>query len=122
MSSNNSFTERFLEIWEAGKQYIELQKRYTRLEVIEKLSVLLSTLLLVLIISTLGIMFLFYLSFTLAYILEPVVGGLMGSFGIVSILVLTIIAFILLLRKQLIVNPIVKFISGLFSDAESTEK
>ena len=62
-----------------AKTYLDLQKDYIRLEMTEKLTILLSTLILVLIMVVLGMVALFYFSFTLAYVLAPFVGGLMVS-------------------------------------------
>ncbi len=59
------------------KKYAELQKDYVKLHLVEKLTILISTLILVFILLILGIIALFYLSFTLAYVLAPHVGGLM---------------------------------------------
>lgn len=96
------------------KKYIELQKDYLKLELVEKLTILLSTLILILILLILGMMALFYLSFTLAYILEPVVGSLTVSYALISagIILLALIAY--LFRKQLIIQPMVNFIGHLF--------
>ncbi len=57
---------------------------------------------------------LFYLFFTLAYILEPFVGGLMASFAIIAGINLAIIAIIVIFRKRLIISPLVNFLANLF--------
>jgi len=59
---------------------------------------------------------LFYLSFTLAYILDPIVGGLMVSFAMISCFHILLIALIVAFRKKIIINPMTKFIAGLFID------
>ena len=98
------------------RKYLKLQKEYTKLEVTEKLSVLLSTLILLLVVGVLAMVALFYLSFALAYILGPLVGGLMVSFSIIAGFHILLIVLIIILRKRLIINPMVKFIAGLFFD------
>ena len=55
-----------------------------------------------------------YLFFTLAYILEPFVGGLMASFAIIAGINLAIIAIIVIFRKRLIISPLVNFLANLF--------
>ena len=50
------------------KKYLNLQKEYTKLEITEKLSILLSALILLSVVIILGMVALFYLSFALAYI------------------------------------------------------
>ncbi|MDO4163092.1 MAG: phage holin family protein [Bacteroides sp.] len=96
------------------KKYLELQKEYTKLEVTEKLTILLSTIALVLLVIILGMVALFYLSFMLAYVLAPLVGGLMVSFGIIAGFHILLIVSIIVFRKQLIIQPTVNFLAGLF--------
>lgn len=98
------------------KEYLKLQKEYTQLEITEKLSILLSALILLLVVITLGIVALFYLSFATAYILEPLVGGLTASFGIIACFHILLIVLIIAFRKKLIINPMVNFVAGLFID------
>ena len=50
----------------------------------EKLTILLSTLIMIVVLIILGMVALFYLLFALAYVLEPLVGGLMVSFAIIA--------------------------------------
>lgn len=96
------------------KKYLMLQKEYTKLEITEKLSKLLSTLLLAALVVMLGVAVLFYLSFTLVYVLAPLVGGLMGSFAIITCFHLLLIVLLVLFRKKLIIEPVVRLIAGLF--------
>lgn len=98
------------------KEYLKLQKEFTKLEVTEKLSILLSALILVLVVVTLSIVALFYLSFAAVYILEPLVGGLSVSFAIIAGFHVLLIALIVVFRKKLIINPVVSFIAKLFLD------
>jgi len=104
---------------EETKSYLELQKQYVRLELTEKLTILLSTMVLVLLLVILGMVALFYLSFALAYVLEPLVGGLMGSFAIITLFLLLIMIAIYMMRKQIIINPIVRFLAKLFLQEDS---
>ena len=91
-----------------------LQKEYTKLELTEKLTILLSTLIMILVLTILGMVALFYLLFALAYILEPLVGGLMVSFGIIAGINVLLIAIIYFFRRQLIISPMVNFLANLF--------
>ncbi len=96
------------------KKYLSLQKEYTRLEVTEKLSVLLSMLIVVLLAVILGMMALFYLSFTFAYLLAPVVGGMGVSFSLVAAIYVLLGILLIACRKTLIINPMVRFLARLF--------
>lgn len=95
------------------KKYVALQKDYIQLHLVEKLTILASSLILVFVLLTLGIIALFYLSFTLAYVLEPHVGGLTASYGIITGFILLIILLIVVFRKKLIVQPMVHFLANL---------
>lgn len=95
------------------KKYAELQKDYVKLHLVEKLTILISTLILVLVLLILGIIALFYLSFTLAYILEPHVGGLIVSYGIITACIIVLILIVVIFRKKLIVQPMVNFLANL---------
>ena len=95
------------------KHYVDLQKDYVKLDITHKLTVLLSTLILILILVVLGMIALFYLSFTLAYILEPHVGGLMNSYAIITLGILGLGLVIYWLRKRLIIQPLTNFLANL---------
>ena len=68
----------------------------------------------VLVLIILGMVALFYFLFALAYILEPLVGGLMVSFGIIAAINILLIAIVIIFRKKLIISPMVNFLAGLF--------
>ena len=95
------------------KHYVDLQKDYVKLDITHKLTILLSTLVLILVLVILGMIALLYLSFTLAYVLEPYVGGLTNSYAIITggILILGFIIYIF--RKKLIIQPLTNFLANL---------
>ena len=86
------------------KHYVDLQKDYVKLDITHKLTIL---------ISILGMIAIFYLSFTLAYILEPHVGGLTNSYAIITGSILLIGILVYLLRKRLIIQPLTNFLANL---------
>ena len=102
MFGNDKSIENFQQLFFEFKKYLELQKEYF------------STLIMVLILIILGMVALFYLFFTLAYILEPFVGGLMASFAIIAGINVVLIAIIVIFRKRLIISPLVNFLANLF--------
>ena len=67
----------------------------------------------ILVLTILGMVALFYLLFALAYILEPLV-GLMVSFAIIAGINVLLIAIIYFFRRQLIISPMVNFLANLF--------
>lgn len=107
------------ELFAEFKKYLELQKEYTTLEITEKLTLLLSTLILILLLIALGMVALFYLSFTFAYLLAPVVGSLMASFALIAGIAILMAVLLVVFHKQLIVNPMTRFLSELFLHKDS---
>ena len=96
------------------KHYIDLQKNYVKLDITHKLTILISTLILILVLVILGMIALLYLSFTLAYILEPYVVGLTNSYAIITGGILLIGLFVYLLRQRFIIQPLTNFLANLF--------
>jgi len=106
--------ESFQQLYADLKKYVELQAEYLKVEFVEKLTILVSTLLIIILITVLAVAALFYLFFSLAYALEPLLGSLAVSFAIISGIYVLLISFLVILRKRLIINPLVKFLSNLF--------
>ena len=100
MFANDKNIDNLQQLLAELKKYAELQKDYVKLHLVEKLTILISTLILVFILLILGIIALFYLSFTLAYVLAPHVGGLMASYGIITGCIILLILLIVLFRKR----------------------
>lgn len=114
MFTDDKSIENIQQLFAEFKKFLVLQKEYTKLELTEKLTILLSTLIMILVFTILGMVALFYLLFALAYILEPLVGGLMVSFGIIAGINIILIAIIYFFRRQLIISPMVNFLANLF--------
>ena len=114
MFADDKSIENFQQLFFEFKKYLELQKEYTKLEFTEKLTILLSTLIMIVILIILGMVALFYLIFALAYVLKPLVGGLMASFAIIAGINILIMALVIIFRKQLIISPMVNFLANLF--------
>lgn len=106
--------ENFQQLYNDLKKYVELQADYVKVEFVEKMTILLSTLLIITLVIILAIAALFYLFFALAYALVPVVGSLAISFCLITGIYLILIALLLMFRKKLIINPLVRFLSKLF--------
>ncbi len=107
-------SENIQQLYSDVKKYVELQTEYVKVEFVEKLTILLSTLLIIIIMLVLAICGLFYTFFSLAYTLEPILGTLAISFGVISGVYVVLIFIFYTLRKQLVINPMVKFLSILF--------
>ena len=77
MFTDDKSIENIQQLFAEFKKFLVLQKEYTKLELTEKLTILLSTLIMILVLTILGMVALFYLLFALAYVLEPLVGCLL---------------------------------------------
>jgi uncharacterized membrane protein len=113
-NNNQEPANNFQELYDEVKKYIGLQTEYIKVEFVEKLTILLSTLFIIGLILILVIAALFYLFFSLAYALQPPIGSLAISFAIISGFYVLLIVLLLALRERLVINPLVKFLSDLF--------
>ena len=104
------------------KKYINLQGQYLKLELVEKLTILLSTLILVFVLGMLGIMALFYFSFMLVYALDSFTNSLIASYAIIGGGLLIIAFIIYKMRQTLIFQPMVNFLAKLFLDEDNEPK
>lgn len=106
----------YLKLWDEVKKYLQLQIDYTRLTAVEKLSLLLSAVGVVLLYGLLCACALFYLSFSLASVLEQLIGVEWAAYLIVAAIFLVLLLIAFLFRKQLIINPVTRFVTRLFLD------
>lgn len=113
MFANDKTIDNLQSLFMEVKKYIDLQKDYVKLDITHKLTILLSTLILILALIVLGMIALLYLSFTLVYILEPHVGGLTISYAIITGGILLMGILIYGLRKRLIIQPLTNFLVNL---------
>lgn len=118
MFENNKTIDNLQTLLAEMKHYAELQKDYIKLDIAHKLTVLLSTLMLIFILAGLGLIALLYLSFTLAYTLEGYVGGLMNSFAIITGFVILTCILIYLCRRWIIIQPLTRFLTNLIFDEQ----
>lgn len=101
------------------KKYIRLQGQYIKLDVVEKLTVLLSTLILVLALIILGMVALFFFSSMLAYALVPVIGSITGAYAVIGTAILLAGVIVYRMRRRWIFRPIVNFLARLFLEDPS---
>ncbi len=114
MFSDDKNIESLKQLFFDFKKYLEVQKEYAELEVIEKLTKLFSTLVTIFILIALGMMALFYLLFAFAYVIAPDVGGLAASFGILVLIIVVISLFVIIFKKAIIIKPLVNYLANLF--------
>ena len=107
-------SDNYKQLVEEIKRYVTLQVDYSKLTVVEKMVVLLSTAAVSGIVGALAICVLFYLSLSLESYLTQVLGCQWGAYLIVASLYLILMGVVIGLRDKLIINPIAKFLSKLF--------
>jgi len=114
MANNHETADNFQQLYDDVKKYVELQTEYVKVEFVEKLTILLSTLLIIGIVMVLVIAALFYLFFSLAYALQPLFGSLALSFALITCIYVLLIVLFMIYRKRIVINPLVRFLSNLF--------
>ncbi|MGL4851661.1 MAG: phage holin family protein [Phocaeicola sp.] len=114
MFSDKQNIDNLEELFVELKAYIQLRQEHLKFEIVEKITTLVSAILLALVLLILCGMVLFYFALAVAYILAPLVGGLATSFTIISGAITCIVILIILFRKTLIVKPLAKFLANLF--------
>lgn len=113
--SIDNLTELFKEV----KKYLKLQGEYAKLDLVEKLTILLSTLTLIFVLIILGTMAAFYLSFMVVYVLASATGSLVAGYAIIGGILILLAFIIYRLRQKLIFQPMVNFLARLFLDDSS---
>ena len=84
MFANDKSIDNLQDLFQEFRKYLELQGQYLRFEVIEKLTILLSTLVLIFILIIVGVMALFYFSFMLVYMLAMTTGSFAAGYAIIG--------------------------------------
>lgn len=112
MFSNDRNVETIGQLVEHCKHYIGLQTEYVKLDVLEKVVRLITVITLALTLSFVLILALIYISFAVAYTLEPYV-GLPLAFLLIAICYLFIFLMVFVFRKQWIERPLVNFLADL---------
>lgn len=106
----------YIRLWEEFKRYFRLQIDYTRLTVVEKLSLLLAAVTVSLVMGVLCVCAMFYLSFALAEVIGQWTGVDWAAYVIVGGLFAVLMLIVYVFRKQLIINPVTRFVTRLFLD------
>lgn len=100
----------YMRLWETLKRYITLKGEDIKLTVSEKITILLSTLIVCIVITVLGTAALLFLTFSAAHWIGDLI-GLPWAYLIIAGIYLVLIAVVALLRKQLIIDPVSRFIT-----------
>jgi positive regulator of sigma E activity len=119
MFANDKSIDNLTELFKEVKKYLKLQGEYVKLDLVEKLTILLSTLTLIFVLIILGTMAAFYLSFMLVYVLASATGSLVAGYAIIGGILILLAFIIYRSRQKLIFQPMVNFLARLFLDDSS---
>lgn len=119
MFANDKSIDNLTELFKEVKKYLKLQGEYVKLDLVEKLTILLPTLTLIFVLIILGTMAAFYLSFMLVYVLASATGSLVAGYAIIGGILILLAFIIYRLRQKLIFQPMVNFLARLFLDDSS---
>ena len=119
MFANDKSIDNLTELFKEVKKYLKLQGEYVKLDLVEKLTILLSTLTLIFVLIILGTMAAFYLSFMLVYVLASATGSLVAGYAIIGGILILLAFIIYILLQKLIFQPIVNFLARFFLDDSS---
>ncbi len=119
MFANDKSIDNLTELFKEVKKYLKLQGEYVKLDLVEKLTILLSTLTLIFVLIILATMAAFYLSFMLVYVLASATGSLVAGYAIIGGILIFLAFIIYRLRQKLIFQPMVNFLARLFLDDSS---
>lgn len=104
------------------KRYIDLKLDYYRLDTLEKGSLFLGNMLLVLLCLFFGCFALLCLSFAIAYLLEDLLGKLEWGFMLMAGVYVIFILVFVLFKEKLLINPMIRILDrSLFKKEEYHE-
>ncbi len=107
-------------LWAKIKEYVAIQSDYYQVLFIEKVTKIISLLIMVILVTGLLLGLLFFSLVALAYLLVPVLGKAIAILTVGGLFLLFILFFILF-RKTLIVTPILKIVVKIM-DGKSNKK
>ena len=122
MFSNSKNIESIGKLLLEFTKYLELQKEFVKLDATEKMTVILSAILIVTVLLLLGSIVLLFLTFALAYYLGDVLGSLSLGFGLISAFILLLTVIFYLNRNRMVIQPMARFMTKLILTKEDGSK
>ncbi len=109
----NKSPESFGELLQSLRRLLTLNIDYARLTVAEKVSILLSTMVVWVVVGVLVVLALLFVSIGVGHVLAQTIAPVMAYLLVAAFYVLLLIV-VVALRRRLFVDPIARFISRLF--------
>ncbi len=98
------------------KRLATLHAEFLRLYAVEKLAILLSTLMVIFLLASIGLMCFFYITQCIVAMLSSVLGSEAASHGIVALAILLAGVVVFWVRRVVIVDPFTRFLTRLFNN------
>ncbi|MCQ2359882.1 MAG: phage holin family protein [Paludibacteraceae bacterium] len=103
------------------KEYAKLRYDMLRLELLEKTTKVVSTIIVAIISTVLGLTALVYFSFAIIFYIDDFIGGTEWGFCIFGCIFLLLVLILAIFSKQLILNPLIKHLSGVLFTPEDKD-
>lgn len=116
------YSDNLQSLWAEIKNYLSLQKEYLLMDTAEKLTVLLSAVVIAVVCLTLGAMALFFLLFALAVWIGQIAGNEVLGFLIMGGLLLLLMVIAYAGRKKWIIQPLSRLVVDLFVEEKEEEE
>ena len=108
----------YKKLFTEARKYFSLEWDYTKLTAVEKLAVLLSATAFVAVVIIIGTYAMHYIFSALVSVLASALGCTWGAQLIAAGLLIVLLLVVFAFKKQLIVNPVARFVSKLFLKPE----
>lgn len=111
----------YKKLFNEARKYFTLEWDYTKLTAVEKLAVLLSSIAFVAVVIIIGTFALAYVMSALIDVLATAMGCTWGAQLIAALLLLVLLLVVFAFKRQIIVDPVARFVSKLFLKPEDNE-
>lgn len=111
----------YKKLFNEARKYFSLEWDYTKLTAVEKLAVLLSSIAFLAVVIILGTFALAYVFSALIDVLAVALGCTWGAQLIAAAIVLVLLLVVFAFKKQLIADPVARFVSKLFLKPDDNE-
>lgn len=122
MFSNKKNIESIGRLFLEFKKYLELQKEFVKLDITEKLTVILTMMLVVAVLLMLGSIALLFLTFALASYLGDLLDSPALGFTLVAAIVLLLIFIFYFNKNRMVIQPLARFMTQLIIDRDDNDK
>lgn len=100
---------------------VKLQKRYVQLDIVKKMTILLSAFTIGAILFLLGAIVILYLSYLCTLLLTEWFGSMVTACALICVVVAVVALVVYAFRKRLITDPLTAFLARLFIDPKNKD-